>query len=283
MQSNGWGGDDVSLIAGHLLSGSNRTIVDWTYQRLPYSVVWAVRDDGVLLSLTYSRGTLTSTAWARHDTDGSFESVCSVPEGNESALYAVVRRTISGTDRRYIERMATRQVLDVQLGCFLDASVWYSGAPAQDFGDLDHLEGKTVYALVDGVKQGPFTVAGGIVHLTSAGSSVFIGLPYFSDVELLDLTATSQEIGPETKNVHSVCWEVDRTAGLQAGEDFANLVPWRPDVGDAFDATGLSNGKFVVPIGSSWNRGGRAVLRQADPLPVTVLGVTRDVELGAST
>jgi hypothetical protein len=35
-------------------------------------------------------------AWASHDTDGTFESVCCVAEGAEDVLYAVVKRTIGG-------------------------------------------------------------------------------------------------------------------------------------------------------------------------------------------
>jgi hypothetical protein len=37
-------------------------------------------------------------AWHRHDTDGAFERVCVVPEGDEDAVYVVVRRTINGAD-----------------------------------------------------------------------------------------------------------------------------------------------------------------------------------------
>lgn len=275
----GWGGGDVSLAANHFLSASNRTIVDWTYQRLPHSVVWAVRDDGKLLSLTYARE-LEVAAWAQHDTDGLFESVCSISEGAEDALYAVVRRTVGGVQHRYVERMATRQVLLAELGCFLDASIWYDGVPASTFGDLGYIEGKQVLALVDGQVQGPFTVAGGTVTLTTPGSTVFIGLPYDADIELLDLDSSAREMHAEEKNVSKVIWEVDRTAGLQAGESLTELVPWVAPLGYTMPASGVATEQFVVPVASSWNRGGRAALRQSYPLPVTVLGASRDVELG---
>jgi hypothetical protein len=282
-QRGGWGGSDVTLVANHLLASGNRTIVDWTYQRLPYPIVWAVRDDGKLISLTYARD-LTVAAWAQHDTDGLFESVCAVPEGSEDALYAVVKRTINGVARRFIERMATRVVTDSYLACFLDASVWYYGYSQTTFTGLDHLEGKHVTAVVNGVVQTPAAaVTGGSITLSGVPGgviSVFIGLPYNSDIELLDLFHAATEMHAQLKNVSKVIWEVDQTAGLSAGESFASLTPWTPPLGFVPSTLGLWNEQFVVPVNSTWNRGGRAVLRQTQPLPVSVLGASREVALG---
>jgi hypothetical protein len=284
----GWGGSEVSLAANHLLGTAGRTIVDWTYQRLPYSVIWAVRDDGKLLSLTY-HADLQVVAWAQHDTQGFFESVCSVPEGSEDALYAVVRRTVNGETIRYVERMATRRVSDVDLCCFLDAAVWYWGAPANQF-DVSHLgQTASVMALVNGVPVGPLTSVAGIVTLPSMppgpNCSVFLGLSYNSDIELLDLFKaegyTTAELGVQVKNVSRVIWEVDKTAGLSAGESVDDLQVWVPSLGWVVPEAGLMSEKFLVPITSSWNRHGRAVLRQSLPLPVTVVGVSRDVEMGS--
>ena len=106
---DGYKGVDITAWNAHLLDG--HTIVDWTYKKLPDSTVWAVRDDGVLLSLTYVKEQQIA-GWARHDMDGDVENVCAIPEGTETALYMVVLRTINGSDHRYVERMATRAVVD---------------------------------------------------------------------------------------------------------------------------------------------------------------------------
>lgn len=108
-------GADLTVTAAHLVVG--HTIMEWAYQQTPDSVVWAVRDDGVLLSLTYQResGVL---AWARHVTDGTFESVAVVPESTEDALYAIVNRTINGGTVRYLERLALRSAaIAAFVGC----------------------------------------------------------------------------------------------------------------------------------------------------------------------
>lgn len=111
---------DLTSYCRHFLDG--HTIVDWTYASKRYPIVWLVRDDGLLLSLTYDRGTQT-LAWAQHPTLGQVNSVCAIREGNEDYLYLVVTRA-NGV---FIERMQSRLVTDVRTCCFLDAALTFDG------------------------------------------------------------------------------------------------------------------------------------------------------------
>lgn len=123
-----WSGDDISWYARHLFDG--HTLVDWAYQSTPYSVIWAVRDDGVLLSLTYDH-TREVVAWARHslgDSNAAVENVAVVQEAPEDAVYFVVRRVINGVTVRYHERLSNLiQPSDVRLNVLLDASTLFDG------------------------------------------------------------------------------------------------------------------------------------------------------------
>ena len=104
--SNSFAGQDVSVLSGHLLEG--RTITQWCHAQEPHKLVWAVRDDGVLLSFTYLKEQEVY-GWARHDTAGEVVSVCSIPEGREDAVYLVVRRWCEGRGFFFhTERMASR-------------------------------------------------------------------------------------------------------------------------------------------------------------------------------
>lgn len=98
-------GDDLTILARHMFR--NFSIADWAYQQEPDGIVWAVRDDGVLLSLTYLKEQ-DIYAWARHITDGEFESVAVIPGSEYSEVYFVVRREINGETKRFIEKMAHR-------------------------------------------------------------------------------------------------------------------------------------------------------------------------------
>ena len=122
----GYRGRDLSVFADHLFRGYE--IVDMAYAQAPDSVVWCVRSDGTLLGLTYLREHEV-WGWHRHDTaGGAFESICVVPEGQEDVLYAIVRREINGTTRRYVERMHTRRVSDIAIDAFfVDSGLTYDG------------------------------------------------------------------------------------------------------------------------------------------------------------
>jgi hypothetical protein len=105
--SNNFTGSDVSVLSAHLLEG--RKIVQWCYAEEPHKIVWAVRDDGVLLSLTYLKEQQVA-GWARHDTQGFVVSVSSIPEDTEDAVYMVVRRYTPTLGFLYhVERLASRQ------------------------------------------------------------------------------------------------------------------------------------------------------------------------------
>ena len=104
--TNNFTGSDISVLSGHLLEG--RKIVQWSYAEEPHKLVWAVRDDGALLSLTYLKEQEVY-GWARHDTQGEFISVCTIPEGREDATYLVVRRYRPSYGFQYhVERIASR-------------------------------------------------------------------------------------------------------------------------------------------------------------------------------
>ena len=118
-------GDDMTVMSRHLFEG--HTVVDWCYSQEPYSIIWAVRDDGVLLSFTYLREH-NVYAWAQHTTDGTFESVCSISEGNEDVVYVVVKRTINGSDVRYVERLHERYFTDIQDAFCVDSGLTYTGS-----------------------------------------------------------------------------------------------------------------------------------------------------------
>lgn len=101
-------GTDITALASHLFYG--RQILEWAYAEEPFKIVWAVRDDGVLLSLTYLKEQ-DVTGWAHHDTHGGhFKSVCSIIEGEENVVYAIVQRFIRGRFVQYYERFASRQL-----------------------------------------------------------------------------------------------------------------------------------------------------------------------------
>ena len=124
-ENDGFAGTDLTLYSSHLFEGYE--LVDWAYQQIPNYIAWAVRDDGVLLGFTYIPEQ-EMFAWHRHDfTSGTVENVCVIPEGENTALYLVVNRTIDGLTKRYLERMSIRYQSDVRDYKLMDSCISYDG------------------------------------------------------------------------------------------------------------------------------------------------------------
>lgn len=117
-------GVDLTIFSSHLFDGY--TISDWAFQQIPHSIVWLVRNDGTVIALTYVREQ-ELIGWHRHDFDGTVENVCVIPEGNEDVVYFVIKRTINGSTKRYIERMSQRRIDDIVDYIGMDCSLGYDG------------------------------------------------------------------------------------------------------------------------------------------------------------
>jgi hypothetical protein len=120
LENDGYLTGDLSLRAAHLFDGYELT--DLAYSKAPTPRLWLVSSSGKLLSLTYVPEEKVM-AWQQHVTDGTFESVCVVPEGNFDNVYVVVKRTDStGATVRSIERMVAVQAEEREDAVYLDAS-----------------------------------------------------------------------------------------------------------------------------------------------------------------
>jgi len=123
-QANGFITGDLSLRAPHLFD--NFTITDMSLAKAPIPVVWMVSSNGKLLGLTYVPEQQIG-AWHQHDTDGLFESVACVSEGDDDVTYCVIKRTINGASKRYVERMGTRLFATQRDSFFVDSGATYNG------------------------------------------------------------------------------------------------------------------------------------------------------------
>lgn len=105
-ESNIYTGMDISVLSNHLFIGY--TITEWAYAEEPFKLVYAIRNDGILLLLTYVKEQEVY-GWAHADTLGTFESVAAITEGEVDATYVVVKRFIGGEWLQFIERFAERE------------------------------------------------------------------------------------------------------------------------------------------------------------------------------
>lgn len=280
-EANAYRTVDASIMAPHRFNGYS--VVDMAYSRAPESFLWAVRDDGTLLGMTYVPDQQVY-GWHAHDTDGFFESVTVVSEGNEDVLYAVVRRTVNSRTVRYIERLASRIFVTLAEAFFVDSGLTYRGSPTTTISGLWHLNGREVDILADGAVIPRQTVTGGQITLPQSASTVHIGLPVTADLRTLPLAMEgAQAAGQGTvKNVSKVYLRVAQSSIVKAGPDFTRLreYPARAVTDPYGSPPALRDGELSLSIDPSWNTDAAVSIRQDLPLPLSVLSMTLEVQSG---
>lgn len=341
---------DLSVLARHLLQGHE--FADWCAASRPYSTIWAVRDDGLLLSLTYSRE-LDSWAWAWHEcAGGDVVSAAVVTESNEDILYVllddgticrmasmledtpelqVYSDLASSSDGRWsvsagayrtgtltaltgqaigaTATLSSSQAADVlvadQVVLFdpdgqnttravvtglsgglnlrlLTSTTMTPGATTWNLSwgkatttvtGLTQLNNRTVDVLADGASVGPLTVTGNQITLSTPAAVVHVGLHYDTEAETLD--AAPRELRIRHKRVTRVGFELETSGGLQLGTDADHLHSWAVPSGSR-RYTGVAE----VPVTGAHDYAGRAWLEVSDPVPCTIVGVTREIDVG---
>ncbi|MCC7063243.1 MAG: hypothetical protein IT456_10590 [Planctomycetes bacterium] len=278
-ESQGYDTNDVSIMAPHLFDGYS--ITSMAYARSPSSVCWAVRDDGKLLGCTYVPEHQV-VGWHQHSTNGLHEAVAAIPESQEDALYGIIQRTLGGRTVRSVEAMSTRLFASLEDCFFIDAGLTYDGVATSTVTGLWHLEGETVSGLADGAVFKGKVVAGGSITLDTEASLVHIGLPYVCDAKSLPLALEMQALGQGTnKNVNKVYLRVKDSSGIFAGPSVDRLTQFKQRTTEPYGSPpNLVTGEMPIVIAASWNEAAQVCVRQADSLPVTILSMTLEVELG---
>ncbi len=192
-ETDGYVAADMTRLAQHITFGG---LVEIAYQQEPDSLVWAVRGDGTLLSMTFRREE-DVVAWVRHIIGGSFssgnavvESVAAIPgfddtdqvadSGDRDELWMIVKRTIDGGTKRYIEVLER----DFQTGddeddaYYADSLITYDGGSTSTITGLDHLEGETVKVWGNGFPLDDETVSSGQITTSASVTTAQIGLGY---------------------------------------------------------------------------------------------------------
>lgn len=281
-------GTDISVLSSHLFFGFQ--IPEWAWAEEPFKLVWAIRNDGAALSLTFLKEQ-ELIGWTHHDTLGLFQSVASITEstanGAVDAVYFVVQRTINGQSVQYIERMADRFISGLSTCWCVDAALQYNSTPATVFSGLDHLVGQTVTGLADGVVVPPQVVAAnGSITLGAAASIVTLGLPFIPQLQTLALDLGEPTQQGRRKKITGVTVRVEDTLGLKIGQTFNSLVAMkdlvRGNVGSATNevVSTLITADARTIIDPLWGVPGQYCIQQDSPLPATILGVIPEFTLG---
>lgn len=279
-EAGGYVTADLCLRAPHLFD--NLTIKDLSYGKAPYPMVWAVSSDGRLIALTYVPEQQVG-AFSTVETQGEFLSCTVVAEGDEDILYAVIRRNINGVSKVFVERMHERQYTKLEDCVYLDCSGTYRGEAKTEISGLTWLEGMEVSILADGSVEPSQVVTNGKIVLDEPASVVHVGLPYTCDAQTLPLAMALQDGSFGTshkKNVISMVFRVVNSSGLKAGPTFDSLTEYPPrGMESAGSPPEPLTTEIEVRVNAKWQATGQCCIRQDNPLPAKIIGMTTKAEL----
>ena len=280
---DGYVAPDMTILAEHI---SESGIKSMSYQQEPNQLIWCVREDGRLVCLTYQREQQV-VAWHQHIFGGAFstgiavcESIATIPtDDKEYQSWVIVKRTINGVTRRYVEYLNEFDFDedDNTEFNFLDSQLAYSGSATTTISGLDHLEGQVVSVLANGSTHPDRTVTNGSITLARSSTKVKVGLSYTSILQTMRLDAGSQNgtSQAKTKRIFNISIRLYESIGVEVGPNLSNMeeIPFRSSANPMDQAIPVFTGDKEVEFRGNYETDGFIFVRQTQPLPLTVLSL----------
>lgn len=264
---------DLTLLSEDITDG---VIKEVAFQARPYPILWCVMNDGNIATLTYLKDQAV-IGWSLQTTDGDFESICTIPgQTTEDEVWVVVKRTINGSDVRYVEQFQPIDWGDNPNDCwFVDCGLDGIFSPATvTVTGLSHLEGETVQVYADAAILGDEVVASSQITIDSASSYAIVGLPYTAKLETMPLAFDPQDKTYQ-KNIMNLWVDLYETGDLKYGMGDSSTVT-SVNFGGELKTSEVSLEKYRFVYGS---RGKATVYLESDePVPVTIRALVPEIE-----
>ncbi|MCY6380969.1 hypothetical protein [Hoeflea prorocentri] len=286
---NGYLSPELTVLSSHAFKAG---ISFLAYQEFPDGIIWCGLDDGTLTATTYDKAQKVvgisrhRIAGGQAGKTGTVESACIVPVENGDRLWMIVRRTINGQTRRFVEYLEMPfDGADVSEGIFLDCAVTIdSGGPVTTVNGAGHLEGLTIGVFADGVDLGDAVVSGGVFSLPGGieASRITYGLRYESYAETLRMAQTGNRdgasIGRRARLV-SVALDLMETGYIKAGSKARQFdYLFRRTDENLGSERELHTGFKTLSSEDHWSNGGVVVLRSDRAYPATIRSIVASVE-----
>jgi hypothetical protein len=281
--------EELSITARHILKGGAAAVA---YQRDPNRILWVLLRNGELRGFTMMPKQEVQ-GWHRHTfQNGIVEEITALPHTSEAydELHMIVRRTINGATRRYVEILRpffqpASETAPTALGAwFVDCGLSYAGPAITLVTGLSHLAGQTVRVFCDGAQRPDGVVSvGGQLTINPASGDIVVGLPIAAKVRSLDIEDGEQ--GTKGKQKQSRFILVQRTKSIGGTIRSNDMTPEELDATGAQpygDPLALSDRPVPVTVESADDLTVVLELLCDNALPFTLTGWTPDLEVAES-
>lgn len=291
LETDGYNGSDLTTLTPHLFEGYK--ILQWAFQQSPDSILWCVRDDGVLLAMSYIKEQQI-VGWSVHKTEGKVKSVCRL-SGEVDRIFVVVEREAGGetiTTLEFLENNFTQDI-DIVDAFFVDCGVTLTSEEEKEEWDYPaNLIGFDTVLLADGSPVETFEVYDNNTKFKTPYKvkTVHIGLNYESILGLLPFNADTDQ--GSTMGLKRTYGECSVKLHRSVGGKYGTLLDENknPDEEKMFEFPFLPNNynEAVKPFSGDLDftpAGGQdelitLYLVQDKPLPMQVLGIVVNIDFG---
>ncbi|CTQ53104.1 hypothetical protein LP7551_01625 [Roseibium album] len=273
--SDGRVSQSVSEVQSHLFRSG---IKGACYQQYPDSIIWQWDKAGKGIGFTYERQQEVY-GMQRHDFGGAVECMVDLSADQSDEVWMIVKRTINGQTRRYIEIMQRPFRSDqIEDAWHLDCASLYDGVAVNSLSGFGYLEGEDVTLFADGTDY-PAKVIGGEVSLPNGqlAQKILVGFNVTARAKTLPFPINTQDgasLGRKMR-VDNCSIAVLETGTLKVGADetyMDELIYYR--AGDAAGAPApLRSGVLDQTIETRWEDGGQLALEASGGKPSTILAI----------
>ncbi len=258
--------NDLAILSRHLFTAP----VDQDFSALK-RIVFLPLENGKVATLTIYRAEAVA-AWSLLETDGQVLSVAVVGDD----IYMLVRRENANGQPYHIERMDDNLLMDAALE-------GTATAPTKTWQGLEHLEGRTVSIVADGVLSETREVENGEITLSAPARHVQIGLTYTHIVESLPPSALVLDGTGRTVRLVEAVFRIENTQMLSVdvGRGIRD-VPLRSLGDDVLDKPPPSVSGDVRVRAFGWSKNNAKPLwriAQSAPLSFSLLSVTTEIKV----
>lgn len=261
------------------ITGTGIQLGHVAFQKRPDPRLYFVREDGNLITFTfYPREKVVG--FTVFDTDGLYQSVGVIPGPAKSSdeVYVIVKRTINGATKRYVEvfepdasEFSTRNWTSLQTDC----AKLYTAFTGDTLTGLSHLEAKTVNIIVNNSFVGQKTVVSGQVVMDESVTNalVEVGLDYVSTATTMRPAIEGMMIEGFPRSWDKLWLRLYQSIGGTANGETIQYPASNLDTKTSY------TGDIDVPT-QGWDTDGRVTVKQEQPYPMTLLAIFGDLSVG---
>lgn len=285
---NGYTGQELDILCREFFDGHE--IKSITFRSNPYGILYCVRDDGVLLELTYLREE-NIYAWHIHTTKGLFESVCCVDRRKNDDVYVVVERNGKKHIEVFMNQIDFDGTADTSWHLDCAARIYTNKDKSISIIDgethIDQLErfnGQKISVLADGNVFNDILVENGKIVIHGEFNVVLVGLPFYGYIEPIAMDIKfgngSSSVGIN-RRINNATIRYLRTRGLMYGTSYNKLFELKPYTQENFgELIPLETGVSKLEVQDTFKMESKFIVAQKNPLPAFLQSITLEFNYG---